>query len=202
MLILAPMPGVISGDSVGDTLTPDKQCSNFGAWFTGLLARSPAAYADIHTFIQQMMPDFSGINNPLIAEDARSLLVRFRQDGATLNLAFADLSDGEKCFFIGAVVLAANEAYGPIFCFWDEPDNYISLTEAGQFVIALRRSFQSGGQLLVTSHNPEAIRRFSTENTFLLGRQSHLEPTIVRPLADVTFDGNLVDAMIRGDVEI
>ncbi len=202
MLILAPMPGVISGGSVGNTLTPDKKCSNFGAWFTGLLTRSPAAYADIHTFILQMMPDFSGINNPLIAEDARSLLVRFEQDGAPLDLAFGDLSDGEKCFFICAVVLAANKAYGPIFCFWDEPDNYISLAEAGQFIIALRRSFESGGQLLATSHNPEAIRHFSTENTFLLGRHSHLEPTIVRPLADVKFDGNLVDAMIRDDVEL
>jgi len=99
-------------------------------------------------------------------------------------------------------VFASNEAYGPIFCFWDEPDNFISLEEAGQFAMALRRSFQSGGQLLVAAHNPEAIRQFSAENTFLLDRHSHMEPTRVKSLAEVTVNGNLVDALIRGDVEI
>lgn len=202
MLILAPIPSQITGDSVGDTLMPDKQCSNFGAWFAGLLANSPSAYAHIDTFMRQVMPDFKDIKNPITGKDSRSLTVQFQQDKASLNVAFEDLSDGEKCFFIGAVVLASNEAYGPIFCFWDEPDNYLSLEETGQFVMALRRSFQSSGQILVTSHNPEAIRQFSTENTLLLGRHSHLEPTIVRPLADVTVNGNLVDALIRGDVEI
>ena len=202
MLILAPIPSQITGDSVGDTLMPDKQCSNFGAWFAGLLANSPSAYAHIDTFMRQVMPDFKDIKNPITGKDSRSLTVQFQQDEASLNVAFEDLSDGEKCFFIGAVVLASNEAYGPIFCFWDEPDNYLSLEETGQFVMALRRSFQSSGQILVTSHNPEAIRQFSTENTLLLGRHSHLEPTIVRPLADVTVNGNLVDALIRGDVEI
>ncbi|NQU19986.1 MAG: AAA family ATPase [Candidatus Nealsonbacteria bacterium] len=202
MLILAPIPSQISGDSTGDTLMPDKECSNFGEWFTGLLAHSPAAYSTIDEFIRQVMPDFKDIKNPIIGKDSRSLSVQFEQDGASLNLAFEDLSDGEKCFFICAVVFASNEAYGPIFCFWDEPDNFISLEEAGQFAMALRRSFQSGGQLLVAAHNPEAIRQFSAENTFLLDRHSHMEPTRVKSLAEVTVNGNLVDALIRGDVEI
>ncbi len=202
MLILAPIPSQITGDSTGDTLVPNKHCSNFGEWFTGLFAHSPSAYAHIDKFVRQVMPDFKDIKNPLTGKDSRSLSVQFQQEGASLNLACEDLSDGEKCFLVCAVVLASNEAYGPIFCFWDEPDNYLSLEEAGQFVMALRRSFRSGGQLLVTSHNPEAIRQFSTENTLLLGRHSHFEPTLVRPLADVTVNGNLVDALIRGDVEI
>ncbi|MEO8495149.1 MAG: AAA family ATPase [Planctomycetota bacterium] len=201
MLILAPIPSLIKGDSEGDTLMPDRECTNFGEWFTGLLSHSPSAYVRIDLFVRQMMPDFKDIKNPIVGKDSRSLSVQFQQDKASLTLEFADLSDGEKCFFIGAVVLASNKAYGPIFCFWDEPDNYLSLSEAGDFVMDLRRSFQSGGQLLVTSHNPEAIRRFSAENTLLLHRHSHLEPTLVRPLADVKIDGTLVDALIRGDVE-
>src|SRR5207302_3283555 len=103
--------------------------------------------------------------NPFSGTDSRSLTIQFQQDKAVLSLPFRDLSDGEKCFFICAVTLAANESYGPIFCFWDEPDNYLSLSEVGHFVMTLRRSFQDGGQLLVTSHNPEAVRRFSDENT-------------------------------------
>ena len=106
---------------------------------------------------------------------------------------------------ICAVVLAANEAYGPLLCFWDEPDNYLALSEVGHFVLALRRAFQSGGQFVATSHNPEAISRFSDENTLVLFRKSHLEPTIVRPLSELRasgeFSGDLVEALIRGDLE-
>jgi ABC-type sugar transport system ATPase subunit len=102
---------------------------------------------------------------------------------------------------ICAVVLAANVHLGPVLCFWDEPDNYLALPEVGHFVVALRRAFQSGGQFIATSHNPEAIRRFSDENTLVLYRKSHLEPTIVRPLSELQVSGDLVGALIRGDVE-
>jgi ABC-type multidrug transport system ATPase subunit len=102
---------------------------------------------------------------------------------------------------ICALVLAANRAYGPLFCFWDEPDNYLALSEVGHFVLALRKAFQSGGQFIATSHNPEAIRRFSEENTLVLYRKNHLEPTIVRPLKDLQVNGDLVGALIRGDLE-
>jgi ABC-type multidrug transport system ATPase subunit len=105
---------------------------------------------------------------------------------------------------IGAVVLAANHAYGPLFCFWDEPDNYLALDEVGHFVLELRKSFQSGSQFIATSHNQEAISRFSDENTLYLHRNSHLEPTIVRPVSDLrasgNFQGDLVNALVRGDV--
>jgi len=88
-----------------------------------------------------------------------------------------------------------------VLCFWDEPDNYLALPEVGHFVMALRRAFQTGGQFIATSHNPEAIRRFSDENTLVLYRKSHLEPTIVRPLKELKVNGDLVGALIRGDVE-
>ena len=163
--------------------SPKRDVTDFGEWFSGLLANSPAAYTQIDRYLKEVMPDFKDIKNPFIGTDARSLTVQFQQDQASLSLPFEALSDGEKCFFICAVTLAASQAYGPIFCFWDEPDNYLSLSEVGHFVMALRRSFQNGGQLLVTSHNPEAVRRFSDENTLILGRRSHLEPTRVRPLS-------------------
>jgi hypothetical protein len=67
--------------------------------------------------------------------------------------------------------------------------------------VALRKEFQSEAQFIMTSHNPEAIRRFSDENTLVLDRKSHLEPTIVRPLKDIHVAGDLVSALILGDVE-
>lgn len=200
MLILAPIPSEITGDSEGETLSPKRNVTDFGEWFSGLLAHSPAAYTQIDGYLREVMPDFKDIRNPVSRSDFRSLTIQFQQKEATLSIPFSALSDGEKCFFICAVVLAANESYGPIFCFWDQPDNYLSPSEVGHFVMALRRSFQNGGQLLITSHNQEAVRQFSDDNTLLLSRRSHLEPTVVRPLNEVQISGDLSDALVRGDV--
>jgi predicted ATPase len=202
MLILAPLPSEIFGHSEGDSLTPNRRVTNLGEWFAGLLAHSPAAYARVDKFVKQVMDDFEDVKNPNTGKESRSLTVQFHHENATVSLPFAALSDGEKCLFICALVLASNAAYGPLLCFWDEPDNYLSLSEVGHFVMELRRAFESkGGQLIVTSHNPEAIRRFSDENTLLLFRRNHLEPTLVRRIADVNVNGDLVDALIRNDVE-
>ena len=200
MLVLRPVPSLISGDSEEEQLQPNAPVTDFGAWFSGLLTHYPAAYSRIDQYLRQLVPDLKDVQNPLIGRDSRSLTVQFSDQDATLSVPFRDLSDGEKCFMICALTLGANEAYGPLICFWDEPDNYLALSEVGHFVMALRRGFQSGGQFIATSHNPEAVRRFSDENTFLLARKSHLEPTTVRPLSQV-LKGDLVSALVRGDLE-
>jgi len=202
MLILRPVPSFITGESKGETLQPEPRVSDLGAWFTGLLALAPSAYTKISDYLQHVMPDFKDIKNPLIGTDSRSLVVQFANEQGSVSFPFNVLSDGEKCFMICAIVLAsAREAYGSTFCFWDEPDNHLALDEVGHFVLALRHAFQSGGQFIATSHNPEAIRSFSDENTLYLYRKSHLEPTIVRPLSQLKINGDLVSALARGDVE-
>ncbi len=201
MLILRPLPSLIGGQSKEETLQPSVDVSDFGAWFSGLVAHAPAAYSTIEEYLKRLMPDFKDIKNPLIGAESRSIVVQFSTDQFNLPLDFDDLSDGEKCFMICAMVLAAHKTYGPLLCFWDEPDNFLALSEVGHFVLALRRAFESGGQFIATTHNPEAIRRFSDENTFVLQRRNHLEPTIIRSLQDLKVQGDLVDALIRGDVE-
>jgi predicted ATPase len=201
MLILRPTPGLITGDSNEETLEPDLQVTNYGAWFSGLLAYAPAAYANIDEYLKQVLPDLKDIRNPVIGKDSRSLTVQFSNGQGNLSVPFEELSDGEKCFMICALVLAAQVHYGPLLCFWDEPDNYLAIPEVGHFVVALRRAFQGGGQFIATSHNAEAIRRFSDDSTLVLYRKSHLEPTIVRPLSELQVNGDLVGALIRGDVE-
>jgi energy-coupling factor transporter ATP-binding protein EcfA2 len=206
MLILAPVPSLILGESNQETLEPNVQVTDFAAWFSGLLAYMPSAYSKIDEYLRQVIPDLEDIKNPVIGADSRSLVVQFsKPEGSPailerLSVPFEDLSDGEKCFMICALVLVAKDAYGPVFCFWDEPDNYLALHEVGHLVMALRRAFQTGGQFIATSHNQEAIQRFSDENTLVLYRTSHLEPTIVRPLSELQVSGDLVGALVRGDV--
>ena len=174
--------------------------TNFGDWFTGLIALSPAAYSSIDKYLKQRLPDLKQIQNPLVGKDARSLVAEFHNDLGSVSIPFEDLSDGEKCFMICALVIAANQVYGPLLCFWDEPDNYLALPEVGHFVMELRKAFLQDGQFIATSHNQETIRHFSDGNTIVLERRNHLEPTTPRRLADLSAHGDLVGALIRGDL--
>ncbi len=200
-LILRPVPSLMDGESKDETLQPTPDLGDFAGWFAGVLAHAPSAYNRIDRYLRELMPDLKDIRNPIVGKDSRSLEVHFSRDQASLKLDFADLSDGEKCFMISAVVLAANEAYGPLLCFWDEPDNHLDLSEVSHFVLGLRKAFQSGGQFIATSHNPEAIRAFSDENTLMLFRRSHLEPTAIRPVSEMQIPGDLIGALVRGDME-
>jgi predicted ATPase len=202
MIILDPIPSMMTGESAGENLEPKRDGSNFGEWFSGLLVRSPAAYTQIDKYLRELMPDFKDFQNETIGKDAKSMNVRFQSENnrALMAINFRDVSAGEKCFFLSAVLLAANSFYGPLFCFWDEPDNYLSLSEIGHFIVALRRSFETGGQIMMTSHHAEGIRKFSHENTLVLFRKSHLEPTVVRPLSELSVQGDLVDTLIRDDL--
>jgi energy-coupling factor transporter ATP-binding protein EcfA2 len=56
-LILRPMPSLIRGDSDQETLQPNIQVTNLGAWFSGLLASAPAAYSKIDSYLKEVMPD-------------------------------------------------------------------------------------------------------------------------------------------------
>ncbi len=202
VLILAPIPSLITGDSQSETLNPGRHVTDFAAWFSGLLAYAPSAYSTIDRYLKPLLRDLKDIKNPNVGTDARSLTVQFATDQGSLTLPFKELSDGEKVFMISSMVLAANEAYGPLLCFWDEPDTHLALSEVSHFVMGLRKAFRSGGQLIATSHNAETITSFSNETTLLLQRNSHLEPTTVRTLSEIQFSGELISALVGGDLDI
>ncbi|MGO9485005.1 MAG: AAA family ATPase [Rhodomicrobium sp.] len=203
-LILRPIPSLMQGDSESKRPRPDPYVTNFGEWFSDLLVSAPSAYTKISEYLKEVMPDFQAITNSFTGGGNRSLLIQFSNKLGNIESPLEDLSDGEKCFMIFALAIAANDAYGPLLCFWDEPDNFLAPSEVGSSIMALRKAFRDKGQLIVTSHNPEAIRRFSDENTLVLFRNSHLEPTISRYVEDLRSKGDLkgdfVNALLRGDI--
>ncbi len=201
MLIISPIPCQIDGESSSETLEPEKYLANLGDWWNGLISDAPASYAPIAETLRRILPDLSDIRNPVIAKDSKSLEVHFEYEGERLTLPFRVLSDGEKCMVIWAMVMAANEAYGPLLCFWDEPDNFLAISEIGDFAMDLRKAFKKGGQFIATSHNSETIRSFSDENTYVLFRRHHFEPTQIRPLSEIEYGKDLIGALVRGDIE-
>ncbi|MGX9691024.1 AAA family ATPase [Achromobacter anxifer] len=201
MVLLAPVPSMMTGDSKDESLQPSADGGNFGDWMAGLLAQYPAAYNDIVSYLRDVLPDLYQFRNVLTGRDAKTLMVDFRSSPTgQMELEFDVLSSGEKCFFVGAVLIAANKAYGPLLAFWDEPDSHLSMAEVRQFSMALRRAFDGRGQVIITSHNAETIRSFSDDNTWVLDRQSHLEPARIRPLSELQVRGDLVQALLSGEL--
>lgn len=207
ILILKPIPSLSRGESrqnAPDLQVPDMQAINLGAWFSAMNADRPSTFSQVKDHLVKVMADFKEVTNQLVATETRSLRFHFQREQRSVELALEELSDGERCFFIFALAISANTAADPILCFWDEPDNFLAPDEVGHSVTALRKAYLGRGQLIVTSHNPEAIRRFSDENTLFLARRSHLEPTTVRSIEELRksgqFTGGFIDALIRGDV--
>lgn len=201
MIILAPIPKLIYGESSGKTLQPHRDGTNFANWLNGLLEAYPGAYSEIFAHLQKVLPDLTDFYHESTGKESKSLLVRFNNDTNQLRVPFDLLSDGEKCFFINAVAIATMKYFGPLFCFWDEPDAFLALSEIRHFVMDLRRLVKSKCQILMTSHSPETIRSFSENNTNLMSRNNHLEPPRIRLLQDVSFTGDKVNAIISGDLE-
>lgn len=203
MVLLAPLPRLMRGETQNESLEPAADVHDLADWLSGLLAHYPAAYVTVRQYLQQVMPDLQDFRFERVGKDSKALLVRFKSGNAQYETEFDALSDGEKCFFLCGTVLAANQCYGPLLAFWDEPGNYLSLSEVSHFVTALRRGFHhDGGQILMTSHNEEAVRRFSSDNTWVLGRKNHLEPTVIRSLAELSVGGDLIQALICGELEL
>lgn len=201
MLLLAPVPSLLGGDAIGDTLFPTMSVDNFAEWLAGLMNNSPAAYYEVDRLLKVVMPDFKEFKNLPVGGDAKRLVVRFQDGEATTLIPFSALSDGEKSFFVWATAIAAASSGGPMFCFWDEPENHLAPSEVGHFTMDLRRTFRDGSQILMASDSPETIRQFAREDVVLLHRRNHMSPTIVRPISDIEVHGDLPDALIRGDVE-
>lgn len=176
---------------------------NFASCLRMILQQKPKAYGEFDKYIKEVVPDFSSIENVERGKEGGSqLTVTFEQPATrkSLSLNFDDLSDGEKMFFLSAYIIAANAVGPPVVCAWDEPDSHLSLSEVGHFITRLRKMTNEGGQFIATTHHPETIRKFSDENTYVLTRKSHLEPTVVQSLAAIGHKGDLISALIRDEI--
>lgn len=202
MILIAPIPAKMTGFSEEPSVELQDDAANYASCLRALLGQKPAAYSVFDSYVKAVIPDFSSIENVERGESGTQLIVKFEQQNPqrSFSVEFKTLSDGEKCFFLSAYIIALKTAGSPVFCMWDEPDNHLSLSEVGQFIVGLRKMTNRGGQFIATTHHPETVRKFSDDTTFVLTRKSHLDPTVVRPLADFIYGGDLINALIRDEI--
>jgi hypothetical protein len=103
-------------------------------------------------------------------------------------------------FLLAAYIVAANSAGPGVVCAWDEPDNHLSLSQVSHFIVALRKMTNGGGQFIATTYHLETVRKFADDNTYVFSRKSHQEPTLVKRLTDIQYNGDLIHALMRDEV--
>jgi predicted ATPase len=207
MILLAPIPQMMGGFSEEPGTELDRYALNYASCLRDMLQKKPRAYSEFDSFIKSVLPDFSSIENDDRGKEGGSqLIVTFElpQPRKTLPLDFDVLSDGEKCFLLSAYIVAVNAVRAPndppVVCVWDEPDHHLSLSEVGHFITAMRKMTNDGGQFIATTHHPETIRKFSDDNTFVLSRNSHEAPAVVKLLNAYSYTGDLIHALARDEI--
>lgn len=203
IVLLSPLPPLMVSETTAEPGPLQISGSNLVDWLSTLLESHPAVYATVIEQLQKVMPDVALFRFEKLGRDSRALMVQFKSGGASDEQPFERLSDGEKCFFLSAVLLAANRWTGPIFAFWDEPDNYLATHEVGQFIVELKRCFaRHGGQWIASSHNAEAVVNFSVDSTWVLARKSHLEPTQSRCVDNISLgEAGLIQTLMDGEID-
>jgi predicted ATPase len=207
IVVLKPIPSLMVTESPRPDLFLKVDASNFSSWLAGFMSESPKAYGAIGDYLKLVFPDFDSFNNDRAGTTSQRLRVAFGPEkGPRTVLPFSALSEGEKCQFLAASVMAKNNTDGPVVCFWDEPDNCITTSEIASLLPALCHAFSSHGQLLVTSHSREAILCFGESETYVLARKSHLESTMPPQTLDELREsgkltGSLDQALLDGEVQ-
>jgi hypothetical protein len=170
LTILSPIPNLISGDSTSETLHLTKDGTNFSNWLEGLLGAFPAAYADLDNSLKQVLPDFKDFQRPSTGITSKKLVVQFVRERQSFRVDFEHLSSGEKnAFLFGAHCSPLISTWAGCSAFGTKPITISRSLKSGHFISALRQSYQQEGQIILTTHSEEIVRRFSHENTFYLG---------------------------------
>lgn len=195
IIILSPFPRHFNDLSKAESAIVSREAENIIDWARWLLSSNPSLYITISDFLKFRMPDLQVFKFETLGRDDRGLTFTFKDNNKNVEVDFSQLSDGEKIFFLGATVIAAQMNNPTTLCLWDEPDNFVGLKELNHFITTFRKSFEaseSKAQLIMTSHNERVVNNFSDHNIFVVSRSSHLSPTRVEVLENISYDSQTV----------
>jgi ABC-type multidrug transport system ATPase subunit len=191
IILLAPQPSLIDGVSSNNSkFTPNLSVTNLGNWIVNILEQHPDTYSLMDDFLQIFMHSFKRFYTKTIAIEKKEIRVVFSIGKKDFDVPFNKLSDGEKCFFIGAALIATINYEKNLLCFWDEPDSYLGVSEIEHFIMTLRKGFKRFGQIILTSHNDEVLDRFPDESMYIVHRENHLSSSKIIQVSKSDYTGD------------
>lgn len=186
LVVIAPMPISIKDSPGRQGKWLESDTSNFVDWLAEFLLSDPRSYSLILARLQDsIFSDLESFAFTRASEDTpRVLSFVFNQEGHPVHaVSLSMLSDGEKCELIAAVLSVKMELGVCDFCYWDEPENYLAVSEVKLVLGTLLSTAQkSGAQFLFSSHSLQTLGLVPDEQVKVFMRDSHLEPTYLRDL--------------------
>lgn len=194
--IIQPNPFGIGGISKQDQNFLTRSGDNFAAFFEHLNNERPDIRVALEKHLQESIPGFRNFYFNRIW-DGKILYADFGDGKYKSKYGLGELSEGQRILLIlfGAVFGLLRS--GSVLCF-DEPDNFVSLSEIQPWLQVLRDTLEErGGQALIISHHPEVIDYLALDQILKFERPSG--PVIVRPLeVEENSDLRLSEMIARG----
>lgn len=198
IVTLSPIPAVMTKPNEQDQNNKPKFfADNLNAWMIHLFSQKPKSYQYIDEYLKPVFPNLEEIS----IED-KELKFIFRIDCQQVSLQLSQLSYGERIFVLWSAILASAKLDQISLCVWDEPENYISLLEIQHYFNALKQAFNNKAQFIATTHNPESMRAFSSEDILILRKENHFQPIRSQSLSALSIENDIVDMIKAGLVEL
>jgi hypothetical protein len=181
MLLVRPNPAALCGYAKRESTRLDPSLDNFAEWYRGLQQTRPVAVVAAQAALREVIVGFDELQVDVGAARQGHLRTKMRGPGGTYRVDFDHLSDGQRVLFVLYVILHAAADPGRLLVF-DEPDNFVALSELQPFLNELldRTSEPDGPQVLLISHHPEFINPLAPTAGLVFFRQDG-GPTRVKP---------------------
>ncbi len=177
---------------------------NFVGWYRGHIATDMSSTIQLYEALKETMNGFEGLQLEPFGEAyrlyiKRSVTVNSDAKPTYLTFDFSDMSDGERCLVALYALLHVLGRAGTTVCF-DEPDNYLALSEVQPWVMELEQAVRdAGSQALIISHHPEIMNLIAELNGYVFARSNGAQVRVSR----FERTGGLLpsDIVARGDID-
>ncbi|HKI05833.1 MAG TPA: hypothetical protein VKK31_27885 [Thermoanaerobaculia bacterium] len=195
--IVQPNPFVIDLVSKEDQVSLDRNGRNFPSFFSYLNSERPDVRTELEKRLHDALPGFRNLLFRRVG-DAKLLLAAFSEDDKLpVEYNLLELSEGQRVLAVLYAAVCGLFHREAVLCF-DEPDNFVSLSEIQPWLQVLRDTLElRGGQAMIISHHPEVMDYLALDSLWQFERPSG--PVIARPLeADIASPLKLSELVARG----
>jgi len=177
--ISQPNPFALDLESRQDDSLLNRYGRNFASFFSYLSSERPEIRTEIEERLRETFPGFRHFLFRRLG-DAKLLLAAFNgEERDTSQFTLAELSEGQRVLALLYSAVCGLAKPGVVLCF-DEPDNFVSLTEIQPWLQALRDAVEGqGAQAMIVSHHPEVLDYLALDSVWRFERPSG--PVIARP---------------------
>lgn len=150
--------------------------SNFGGWYRWFASEQPHRLQAYFDALKGPLPGFVALVSRAVG-DRYELRALFEAGHSTVEFSIDELSDGQRQLLILYLMLQRLDAGSVVFL--DEPDNFLSLREIQPWLAELDRvAEQTGAQIMLISHQAEAMDYLSSRSAFVFARRDGRGTTV------------------------